>query len=147
MGLKIGKSAKKQEIKNPLRPVYGLQRKYTTCKITEEGARNMLAFMPELTLRLDADEEPLFLKEFEHVISKEERYRDNDKEVWYVDSKHAEFLTSTALEYFAEVIFEDEKGNIRVLKSPFATPVEALDGKGDADISGVLPGDVEGRET
>lgn len=110
---------KRKEISgNPMRPVYDTdkKRRYTACRITELKGRPMLAFMPDLTIRVDADNEPLFVKELLEVIPSSEISRDRDIDVYYVAPKHLDFLKGLCYDYFDKVVFESETGIVKNLK-------------------------------
>lgn len=111
--------AKKKKIENPMRPpIDGTPiRRYTACRITDEGESGTLAFMPQLSIRLDVDDEPQFRKELLSVVPDEEISRDRDLEVYYIHNKHLDLIKNLCYDYFDRVVFEQRDGKEFVLKN------------------------------
>jgi hypothetical protein len=60
-------------------------------------------------IMVDVDDEPLFVREFEALIPKRDRYYDRDLEIYMVVAAHLETVKRLACDYFERVLFHDGK--------------------------------------
>lgn len=101
----IPKQKRKEEVINPMRPKIGLPRTHTTCKLS--WADYYIEYDEiERRVRVDADHNDEFVAELEANIPRPERYRCQDREVWFVHKKWKTLVAGLAKKYFDKVTLE-----------------------------------------
>lgn len=111
--MKLNKKLKTEKVERPMRPVYGLKRKHTICRITEIVNQNF----PEFIYRVDCDDEPLFIREVEAVVGKQGWFYDTDLDLYYVTEGFKQEIVDLAQSYFSITVVDNGDGTLTTLKS------------------------------
>ena len=104
--MKIGKKVRSEKITNPFRPVFGIPRKHTVCRITV-GSRMPHRDEHHYNLQIDHDPSEDFELRLKSEVPPEDRYKDKVLELWFTTHQHYEVVFRISKDIFDEVIIVD----------------------------------------